>query len=145
MAERLLLRLTLHSDGKMKLETENSDITFDAGTANIIINADKRIENTNSEREHNTFGTKSEIVGGLMSEIAYGAKFEGFFGGKLEVSEALAISMAAAAVFDFNYLFKAEMSLLNWAWDQVKLSKKEAEIENSGVAVTVQKAIKMIL
>ena len=86
LTENVAGDMTLHSDGKMKLETEDSDITFDAGAANIIINANKRIENTTEEWEDNHWGHKYQFTGGPQEEISVGNKLDVNIGGQEDLS-----------------------------------------------------------
>jgi hypothetical protein len=145
LTETVKGNLTLHSDGKMLLETKNSDITLDSGTANITLRCNKRIEETQKEYERMDWGFKSEIAAGHVHEFIGGFKDEIMLGGKFESINALAISLALAGNFGFNLGVELQGSLVNIIYNEISLKKKQADIENSGVAVTVQNAIKMVL
>ena len=131
----------------MELKTDDGEIEINAANQNknVIIKANRRKEFTNSEWEVNHFGNKFQLTGGAQEEIACGGKVEVFGGGKFESLNAIAISMALAGNFGFNFGLEIQKSLINIISDKISIKKKQTKIENSGVAVTVQNAIKMIL
>ena len=119
----------------MTLKTDNSDITLDSGTANVCINAHTRIENTDYETEINMLGNKFQLTGGASEEIFYGGKFESI--------NALAI---AAAVFDWNFLFKLEGSLINILVDDLVIKKRKiGRLKSGGFNCEIVEAAKIIL
>jgi hypothetical protein len=140
LTEEVAGELTLHSGGKMTLETDNGEIEINAAdeNKNVIIRANRREEYTRSEWEVNHFGNKFQLSGGATEEIFYGGKFESI--------NAVAVGISAAAAFDWNFLFKLEGSLINILVDKLVIKKNTiAKIENSGVDVEIQNAIKMVL
>jgi len=148
LTEEVAGELTIQSDGKMLLKTTNGDIEINAAdqNRNVIIKANKRIEETKEESERMDWGFKREEAYGHVHELTGGFKDEIMLGGKFESIDAVAIGISAAAAFDWNFLFKLEGSLINILVDELVIKKhKIAKIENSGVAVTVQNAIKMVL
>jgi type VI secretion system secreted protein VgrG len=146
LTEKVKGELVLHSGGKMTLKTDNSDITIDSGSANVTLKCNKRIEETQEEYERMDWGFKHEEAYGHVHELTGGFKDEIMLGGKFESIDAVAIGISAAAAFDWNFLFKLEGALINILVNDLVIKKnKIAKIENSGVAVTVQNAIKMVL
>ena len=56
----------------------------------------------------------------------------------------LALAVGLSGVIDLNLGYKYEKTLINAIDEEAEIKKKKAAIENSGVAVTVQNAIKMV-
>ena len=141
LTEKVTGELTLQSSKKMTLKTLDGEIEINAANKgkNLTIKANKRIEDTVSEWEVNHFGNKFQLSGGASEEIFFGPF-------KFESINAVAVGIAAAAAFDWNFLFKLEGSLINILVDDLVIKKnKIAEIKKKGVGCTLVQAAEIIL
>jgi type VI secretion system VgrG family protein len=88
---------------------------------------------------------KIEGFVGLHESLSFANDFQLFVGMKEEISLAITLGLALAGNFSFNFGVDIQKSLVNIIDEKLEIANKKARIENSGVAVTVQNAIKMVL
>ena len=141
LTETVSGEMTLESGGKMTLKTVNGPIEINAAdeNKNVIIKANRREEYTKSEWEVNHFGNKFQLSGGASEEIFFGPL-------KFESIDAVTVGIAAAAAFDWNFLFKLEGSLINILVDNLVIKEsKIAEIKKKGAGCTIVQAAEIIL
>jgi hypothetical protein len=129
--EKVVGKLTLESDGKMLLKTNNDDIEINAANQNrdVIINARKRIENTKEETEIMDWGMKTEIAGGHVNEWTYGFKNE-LMGG-------LHCTSTGGGRIDISPAFTIGLDIISWQKSVVNLIVHNIALKKQGADVTM--------
>jgi type VI secretion system secreted protein VgrG len=128
--------LKLQSDGKMLLKTEKGDIEINAADKkkNVIIKCNRRIEETEAEKESMNWGFKSEFNTGHVHEFTGGFKDEILLGGKFESIDAISLALALSAVIDIGF-FKFDRSAIEVGESEVEVKKVTAKLNKQAAKI----------